>query len=60
MLMKIMGMIFKSKKITSVLDDRDIEKGQLVKDTLLTVETKYINEKEANSEKFFTVMYQNK
>ena len=46
----------KTKKLTSVLEDRNIVKGQLIGDTLLTVESKYINEKEVNSEKLFTVM----
>lgn len=46
----------KTKKLTSVLEDRNIVKGQLLGDTLLTVESKYINEKEINSEKLFTVM----
>lgn len=46
----------KTKKLISVLEDRNIVKGQLIGNTLLTVESKYINEKEVNSEKLFTVM----
>ena len=46
----------KTKKLTSILEDRNIVRGQLIGDTLLTVESKDINEKEVNSEKVFMVM----
>ncbi|WP_455684104.1 hypothetical protein [Thomasclavelia sp.] len=46
----------KSKKLTPILEDRNIVKGQLIGDTLLAVESKRINEQEVNSENIFTVM----
>lgn len=46
----------KSKKLTPVLEGRNIVKGQLIGDTLLAVESKRINEKEVDSEQIFTVM----